>query len=251
MRCVVIASCQTPMTVAAIVQARYGSTRLPGKVLLPLNEHLVLDEVLARCKIIPGIDVVCCAVSESIDANPVAAAAEAQGVNVTRGSETNVLRRYADAARSVDADIVLRVTSDCPLIAPEICADLIALRAKTGAHFVSNNDPPSFPLGLDCEVFTSQLLYEADEKATASDEREHVSPWMRRRSQVHRAALRGPGKPASSQRWVLDRPDDYDFLQAVFAQLPKASAILPWRKVYAMVTSDPKLRGFHHAKSRA
>jgi spore coat polysaccharide biosynthesis protein SpsF (cytidylyltransferase family) len=109
------------MVAAVIVQARMASTRLPGKVLKPLRDGTVLREVLRRCRAIPGVDIVCCAVPESAANDPVAREAESCDAAVHRGHDTDVLDRYAGAARVLAADTVMRVTSDCPLIDPGLC----------------------------------------------------------------------------------------------------------------------------------
>ena len=116
---------------AVIVQARMASTRLPGKVLLPLAGTTVLDHVLTRCAAIGNSDILVCAVPDTPDSDPVAEEAMRIGARtgalVFRGSESDVLDRYYRAARFADADIVLRVTSDCPLIDPAVCARVIDL----------------------------------------------------------------------------------------------------------------------------
>ena len=112
------------MRVATIIQARMGSTRLPGKVLLDLGGRTVLARVIERALMIPGCDVVVCAVPESADDNPVAEEAARAGAVVTRGSTTDVLDRYWRAAQAVEADAIMRITSDCPLIDPAVCGAL-------------------------------------------------------------------------------------------------------------------------------
>ena len=123
------------MTTAVVVQARMNSTRLPGKVLLKLAGRTVLSHVLARCDAIGNSDVVCCAVSDCKESDPVAAEAERCGAVVVRGSESDVLGRYRQAAEEVRAKVVMRVTSDCPLVDPEICSRVLELRAKEEADY--------------------------------------------------------------------------------------------------------------------
>lgn len=228
------------MTTAAIVQARARSTRLPGKALLPLAGGTVLREVLQRCALVPGVDVVCCAVPEGVGDDAVASEAEVAGAAVVRGSETDVLARYLKAARALDADFVLRVTSDCPLIDPALCGEVIALRAARGADYASNNMPRTFPHGLDCEAFTAAALAEADRRAHEPREREHVTPWLREHPSVRRANIEGPGGDAAQQRWTLDYPEDYAFFEALFAVLPHP-APTDWREVAAVVARHPEI----------
>ncbi|HSJ08192.1 MAG TPA: NTP transferase domain-containing protein, partial [Longimicrobiales bacterium] len=111
-----------------VVQARMGSSRFPGKVMEALAGRSVLEHVLERCAAIPGVDAVCCATSVRAADDVVAGAAAVLGAAVVRGSEADVLGRYAQAAREMDADVVLRVTADCPLIDPRVCGAVLARR---------------------------------------------------------------------------------------------------------------------------
>ncbi|NJL50247.1 MAG: NTP transferase domain-containing protein [Blastochloris sp.] len=225
------------MTTAVIVQARMGSTRLPGKVLLPLAGHTVLEEVLRRCRAIPGADVVVCAIPEDQHDDVLVAPAERAGAVVVRGSATDVLARYALAAEAVGADTIMRVTSDCPLIDPTLCGEVLDLLATKRADYAANNMPPGFPHGLDCEACTAATLKRANEAATTAYEREHVTPWMRTHQSVQRASLRGPGGDLVDQRWTLDYVEDLVFLDRLFAIMPKAPAIRPWADVAAFAAA--------------
>ena len=205
------------MTTAAIVQARFGSTRLPGKVLLELDGRPVLAHVLSRCSRISGIDFVVCAMPDEAASDKIEEIAAACGAVTFRGSESDVLARYLGAARLVDADVVLRITSDCPLIDPKVAADVVALRAAKRCDYASNNLSRTFPHGLDCEAFTFEALAEADTRAHEAYDREHVTPWLRRSRDIVRANL-DSGNPALAQhRWTLDHPEDMAFFKALFA----------------------------------
>lgn len=227
------------MKTAIIVQARMGSTRLPGKVLKPLAGHTVLEEVLQRCRAIPGADTVVCAIPEDAADDALIAPAQRAGAMVTRGSATDVLQRYRRATDEAGADVVMRVTSDCPLIDPALCGEVLALRASRGVDYAANNMPAGFPHGLDCEAFTAAALRRADETARDPYEREHVTPWLRTHASVSRAALPGPGGAVLEQRWTLDFPEDYALMQAVFARLPAGAT--SWRETLAVVQADPAL----------
>jgi len=201
-----------------IVQARMASTRLPGKVLLPLSGRTVLSHVLERCKAIPGIDQVCCAIPDGRDCDPVVHEAEHNGVQVCRGSENDVLDRYYQAALATQADIILRVTSDCPMIDPEVCGDVLRLRRMKSADYACNNMPASWPHGLDCEAITFPWLERAWREAHQVYEREHVTPFIRNHPDAVKIDLPGPGW--HHYRWTLDHPVDLAFLQEIFLHLP-------------------------------
>jgi len=238
------------MTTAVIVQARLGSSRLPGKVLKPLAGGTVLEEVLRRCRAIPGADLVVCAVPEGGKDDPVAAEAGRCGAIITRGSETDVLDRYLQASKAVGADVVMRVTSDCPLIDPEVCGAVLDLRAAEGADYACNNLPPSFPHGLDCEAFTRDALEMAWREAIAPEDREHVTPWLRRAPEIRRAVLAGPGEDFAHLRWTLDFPEDYDFFKAVFALMPAPTAIQGWQELATLLKRHPGIAAINAQQSQ-
>jgi glutamate-1-semialdehyde 2,1-aminomutase/spore coat polysaccharide biosynthesis protein SpsF len=208
------------VTTAVIVQARMGSTRLPGKVLKPLAGHTVLEEVLRRCRAIPGADQVVCAIPDLAEDDVLIPIAEKAGATVVRGSANDVLARYRLAAEHVGAEIIMRVTSDCPLIDPEICGALLRLLASEAADYASN---AGYPHGLDCEAFTMAALAEAAEKATEVYDREHVTPWLIRAPHLKRINLHSGDPRLARLRWTLDYPEDLAFVRAVFAALPTGS----------------------------
>lgn len=237
------------MTTAIIVQARMHSTRLPGKVLLKLGEETVLHHVLRRCAAVQGCDVVVCAIPEGADCDPIADEAKRAGVAAIRGSETDVLGRYYKAATAVDATIIMRVTSDCPLIDPEVCGEVLALRAREHADYASNNMPPSFPHGLDCEAFTFAVLEAAANMATEKPDREHVTPWLRRKEALRRVNLAASSREFFAQRWTLDFPEDYEFFRAVWAKLPPRE-LVGWKEVATLVAADPELAAINARHAR-
>jgi spore coat polysaccharide biosynthesis protein SpsF (cytidylyltransferase family) len=236
------------VTTAVIVQARMGSTRLPGKVLMRLGGATVLSHVLRRCAAVRGVDAVCCATTEVAEDDLVAREAESVGAHVFRGSADDVLARYDGAARALGCDTVLRVTADCPLIDPEICAAVLALRHDRSADFACNNMPPSWPHGLDCEVFTAALLREAAAEATDPYEREHVTPWMRAAPHVSKANLAGPGGVAAEQRWTLDYPEDKAMFDALFDWLPAGDFAIGWRVIWDLIQAHPEIAALNRQR---
>ncbi|XBQ16428.1 MAG: glycosyltransferase family protein [Oceanicaulis sp.] len=212
------------MTSAVIVQARMGSTRLPGKVLEDLGAKTALARCLNRCKTIPGVDLVVCAIPDTAENDPVAEEAADNGVMVVRGDEHDVLSRYARAAREAGADTVMRITSDCPFIDPVLAGGVLSLLKDSRADYASNNAPALFPHGLDCEAFSAELLFEADRKAADPFEREHVTPWIRNHPRLSHVNLRGPGGGLERLRWTLDKPEDLAFFRAVFEAMGERAA---------------------------
>lgn len=206
------------MTVACVVQARLSSTRLPGKILLDLAGRPVLSHVIERCRRIPGVDIVVCAVPDEKDSHLIEDFARLAGASTFRGSEFDVLARTLGAARSVAADIVVRVTSDCPLIDPDICGEVVAAVTERQVDYASNVDPRSYPQGLDCEAFTIAALIMADRATKASYDREHCTTFMRRPvANLRRHNIRTGRPDLADKRWTLDWPEDMAFFRAVHA----------------------------------
>jgi spore coat polysaccharide biosynthesis protein SpsF len=238
------------VTTVVIAQARAGSSRLPGKVLKSLAGRPVLAHVLARAGIAKRVDAVCVATTVKAEDDLVAEVAQGLGVAVFRGSETDVLGRYVGAAELTAADIVVRITCDCPLIDPAVIDQAVGLRAERDADYVCNGLEFDWPHGLDCEVFTRAML---DAAASATDDaydREHVTPWIRTRGARLKLHLPGPGRPAADQRWVLDYPEDYEFLSRLFALFPSGQAPLAWQDVWTAAQRHPEIASINALRRR-
>lgn len=208
------------MTIVAIIQARMRSTRLPGKVLANLGGRPVLRWVVDAASAIPGADQVVVATSTAADDNAVAAWCGQAGVRIFRGDENDVLDRFSGAARLGAADIVIRVTADCPLLDPIEAGKVVAAVSGGEIDYACNIDPPTYPDGLDCEAFTRAALDKAASDARRPSEREHVTPYIRDpRNGFRRAGVRCPFGDLSDERWTLDTPEDLAFLRAVVAEL--------------------------------
>jgi spore coat polysaccharide biosynthesis protein SpsF len=225
------------LTTAVIVQARMGSTRLPGKVMMPLGNRTVLGQVLSRCQAIKSADRVCLATSALARDDVVAEEGDRCGVTVFRGDENDVLSRYHSAARFIGADEILRVTADCPLIDPDVCDAVIKLRRSANVDYACNFSPKSFPHGLDCEAFTMDALTLANKNSVSAYEREHVTVWLIENSDITKANLSNDDPSASHHRWTLDTPDDYQFLSKVFSSFLPDGLIVNWRQLLTQIES--------------
>jgi glutamate-1-semialdehyde 2,1-aminomutase len=209
------------MTTLAVIQARMGSSRLPGKVMEQLGSVPVLERVVRIARSILGVDETIVATSIAEGDKVISDWCGENGVKCFRGSEKDVLSRFAGAAKSESADTVMRLTADCPLLDPQVCGSVLALFKATKADFASNCSPANWPDGLDCEVFSAKALYQADEEATRLIEREHVTPFIhynRERYAVRSIPCPIPG--LHEDRWTLDDPEDLAFLREIVAHLP-------------------------------
>jgi spore coat polysaccharide biosynthesis protein SpsF len=212
------------MTTAIIIQARMGSSRLPGKVLERIGDKTTIEHVVSRCLRVHSADAIVCATSDLSRDDALAEVAQRAGAIVFRGSEPDVLGRYVKAAELVSADIVMRITADCPLIDPEVCKALLALREREGADYASNAEPRSYPIGLDCEAFTFASLAESAAKTSDPFNREHATQWLIGAAHLKKTNLHSGRPELGHLRWVLDYPEDLQFMRAVYAALPPQSS---------------------------
>jgi spore coat polysaccharide biosynthesis protein SpsF len=215
--------------VVALVQARTGSTRLPGKVLMDLHGRPMLAQLLSRLSRAQRIDEVVVATSELDGDDAVAQVAEAEGVRVFRGDERDVLARMLGAARMAEADLVVRVTGDCPLIDPDVVDQVVS---ELGDHdLASNAIIRTFPRGLDTEVLTRDALERIAELASSPESREHVT-WFAYRERPDLFKLRsvesGEGDRYAALDWSVDTADDLERVRRLW---PLAASGASWRQL--------------------
>jgi spore coat polysaccharide biosynthesis protein SpsF (cytidylyltransferase family) len=229
------------MSVVGVVQARFGSTRLPGKVLLDVGGASMLARTVRRLQRARLVDAVAIATSTSPQDDAVERAACELGVMVCRGSESDVLARYAQAACESRADVVVRVTSDCPLLDPGV-VDLVvaAFRASCPtADYASNTQRRTYPRGLDVEVFSAAALARADREARTDAQREHVTPYFYQNPTIFRLVSVTNECDLSDGRWTVDTAADLAFARAVYARLPGDA--FGWREVLRLLHAEPRL----------
>lgn len=229
----------------AVVQARLGSQRLPGKVLLPLGDRTVLDWVLHRLGRATLVDDVVVATSDQPDDDPLAAHVEAAGVAVFRGDLHDVLSRFRGAADSRGATTVVRVTADCPLLDPDAVDAVLRAHRGSGAEFTANRLPPPYhrtwPIGLDVEVAGIEALRRADDEATEPAHREHVMPYLYAGPAdfaVH--VVECPLGDHGEVRWTVDTPDDLAAVRGLVAR-PGVDVDTPWPRLLTEWQADPAL----------
>lgn len=202
--------------VLVVVQARTGSTRLPGKVLRDVGGMPMLELQLRRLRGLRrfGFTVVV-ATSDLPSDDPIAELGSSLDTPVVRGSEGDVLARFITAAREFPADHVVRLTGDCPFTDPRIVEDAVALHAEVDADYTSNVLPRSFPKGLDVEVVTTAALEVAHDEATDGSDREHVTPYLYRRPERFRLANLHSGASLGEEWWTVDTSQDLERVRAM------------------------------------
>ena len=207
--------------VLCVIQARTGSTRLPGKVLRELGGVPMLEFMLRRLETLGDhLDdtvTVVVATSDLDRDDPIVDIAERCGVPVVRGSERDVLARFATAVAHFPAPVVVRLTADCPLTDPAIVAAVVQRHRATSADYTSNVLPRSFPKGLDVEVIATDALLAADRDAVDAAEREHVTPFVYRRPERFRLANLDSGVDAGDERWTVDTAEDLEWVRSMVA----------------------------------
>jgi spore coat polysaccharide biosynthesis protein SpsF len=210
---------ETATRTVCIVQARMSSTRLPGKVLLPLAGRAVLTHVLERLSCCLTLSEVVVATSVDVSDDALAQWCLDQGVQVFRGSLYDVLDRYYQCALSHQAQAVVRITADCPALDPTL-VDEVVQGFHSGAYdlFYLGGE---FPDGLDCAVFSFSALQRAWREAKFPSEREHVGPYVVNHPEWFRIGHLDKFKGLSHHRWTLDEPRDLAFLQTVFERLQR------------------------------
>jgi spore coat polysaccharide biosynthesis protein SpsF (cytidylyltransferase family) len=208
------------MTTVAVIQARCGSTRFPRKVLAPLQGRPMLAHIIERVSRATLVDRVVVATTDGSIDDEVATLARALGAGVTRGPEDDVLTRYVLAAREHGADVIVRITADCPLTDPAVVDSIVRARSDHDSDYASNVEPPTFPEGYDCEVFTSACLGRVDREATLAYEREHVTVRVREHMDDFRTTGVAHDPDLSGIRLTVDVPADLDRVRRLLDTLP-------------------------------
>ncbi len=202
-----------------IIQARMTSTRLPGKILMNLGDRPLLAHQIERLRRCNHVDEVCIATTELPTDDVVVELAVAQGVSWFRGDEVDVLSRYVGAAHETQAELVVRITSDCPFIDPEITDQVIACATDPAApcDYASNTSPRTFPRGLDTEAFHADVLRRVDRLAHSPSSREHVTWFIHseRPDLFLQRKVTGP-RDDSDLRWTVDTAEDLAMARALY-----------------------------------
>ena len=229
--------------ILAIIQARMGSSRLPGKVLLDLAGRPVLWHAVERVRKARRVEQVSVATTLAPGDESIRRFCAKNEIPCFAGSENDVLDRYWQAALSAGAgpgDGIVRITADCPLIDPEVIDQVIAAFLSSGADYVSNVNPPTFPDGLDVEVFSFSALRIAWREAALQSEREHVTPYLRNHPEKFSAHNVTHSSDLSALRWTLDEPADYALLQRIVAELDRNKPEFHLEDVLQVLAAHPE-----------
>ena len=227
------------MKVVAIVQARMGSTRLPNKVMKPIGGVPLIELLLARLARATEVDEITIATSDDPRNQPLVHHINSLGYQHTCGSENDVLDRYLRAAKAANADVVVRITGDCPFVDPSLVDDAVRQFKTLRMDYFSNTSPPSYPDGLDIEVFTVAALEKAAAETSAPFDREHVTPFLRSSGHFTQAAMVHTDD-LSALRWTVDEPADFEVVSKVFSYFAP-NIYFNWQQVLQLQQSRPDL----------
>ncbi len=232
------------MKTVAIVQARMGSTRLPNKVMKPIAGVPMIELLLCRLEKSKQIDQIVLATSTDERNTPLVEHVQRLGYTCVRGSESDVLDRYLVAARQAQADVVVRITGDCPLIDSALVDQVIEQFRAEGVDYLSNTAPASYPDGLDTEVFTLQALERAGRESQDPFDHEHVTPYLRKPGLYKTGAMQH-SEDLSGLRWTVDEPADFEVVSQVFAHFAP-NIHFSWTEVLGLQRSQPALFAANH-----
>lgn len=204
------------MSTAIVVQARMGSTRLPGKVLKDIAGRPMLSYQMERLRRVKRAERIVVATTDQPADDAVERFCQKEKIACVRGSEHDVLARYHLAIERFPADVVVRITADCPLIDPAIVDEAIAAYEP---DYVSNMLETTYPYGMAVEVFSAQALREAHREAKDPAEREHVTPFIYRHPERYRLRSLTMAPNLSHHRWTVDTPEDFELVSRLLKTL--------------------------------
>ena len=234
--------------VVAVVQARLGSSRLPGKALAEIAGRPMLAHVLSRAATVRGVDQVVLATTVKPEDDALAELARRVGIVATRGKVDDVLDRFHSALVEHPAEVVVRLTGDCPLLDPRVVELVLDAFVRSGGtvDYVSNVAPPTYPDGLDAEVVSRQALERAWREARRPSDREHVTTYIRDHPDRFRQRNVAHGEDLSAHRWVVDTEADLAFARQVYADLDQPDGyIFGMTEVIALLRRRPDLRALN------
>ncbi|MEI6333190.1 MAG: aminotransferase class III-fold pyridoxal phosphate-dependent enzyme [Methylococcaceae bacterium] len=227
------------MKIVALVQARMGSTRLPNKVMKTIDGVPMIELLLSRLAKAKEINQIIVATSIDERNQPLVEHVRKLGYACEQGSENDVLDRYVQAAKKHSADVVVRITGDCPLVDPELVDEVIRCFKSASVDYFSNTNPPTYPDGLDIEVCTFKALEQASQETSDPFDREHVTPYLRKPGQFKTADIQY-NQDLSALRWTVDEPADFAVIEKIFQHFhPRID--FTWGEVHDLQQQQPEI----------
>lgn len=242
--------------ITAIIQARMGSKRLPGKILKTIQGKPMLWHIVNRLKMVDEINEIIIATSEQLQDDPVFQMAEKYSISSFRGSEKDVLKRYFDTAVMVKADHLIRITGDCPVIDPQTISSLIKLYfdgnydfcgISCGAGAANESNIRRFPDGLDAEIFSFKVLRDAHLNALSDLHREHVTPYIWQNKYIYNTGTLQPRiGDYSDHRWTVDNIEDFEFISWIYDMLYPSNQEFNLNDILDLLKKNPVVFNNNH-----
>jgi spore coat polysaccharide biosynthesis protein SpsF (cytidylyltransferase family) len=231
------------MNIVVITQARVGSTRFPGKIMKEILGKKVLIHDLDRIKEMKTINKIVVATTDLEKDDSIINTVKKynKNIGIYRGSEDDVLDRYYKAAKEFNANVIVRITSDCPLIDPNISDLVVETFLENKCDYCCNNMPRTYPHGLDTEVFSFEALERAWREARKSYEREHVTPYIRESPDKFKIINVRNNVDLSNLRWTLDYPEDFEFITEIYKRLSPKKKIFYRQDILDVLNKEPWL----------
>ena len=231
------------MNVVAIIQARMSSSRLPGKVLMPLANKPVLGHIVERLSYCKMIDKIVIATSNDTSDDLVSDYCKNKNIDFYRGSLDDVLDRYYQVGKIHHADPIVRITGDCPVIDP-VVVDAVITGFLSGEYdFYALGG--KFPDGLDCSVFSFSAIEKAWKEAKLLSEREHVGPYIENNPHLFKKGALELFKGLNHQRWTLDEQVDYELLSKIFNELYRTTSPFLTHEILQFMQKNPDLEAIN------
>lgn len=227
--------------VAAIIQARMGSTRLPGKVLKELNGKPLLENIINRLKYCKRVDKIIVATTNNKVDNDLEIWCKERNIQCFRGDENNVLNRYYEAAKAAKADVIVRITADDPFKDPLVIDAVIEQLLTENLDFSFNNYPPSYPEGLDTEVFTFEAIEKAINAETSDFEKEHVTQYFYHNPSLFKLKNFSYNTDISNFRLTVDTDKDFELAETIYSKLAVNDAMFYLEDILKLFNENPEL----------
>lgn len=227
------------MKPVAIIQVRMGSTRLPGKVLKKLNGISVLECLCDQLNYSRLLNDKIIATTSNSEDDVIVNFCESKGIKCFRGSVNDVLDRYHKCAKKFSINTIIRITSDCPLMDPQVVDDVIDFYLKNSYDYVNNFYKRTYPYGNDVEIFSLKVLEKVWEKATKPSEREHVTPYIYNNPDEFSLGWIENKENLSEFHWTVDRKEDLIFVQKIFKKISKRPILM--KDIIDVIKDDPSL----------
>ena len=227
------------MYIVALIQARLSSTRLPNKVIKEIVGKPMIEILLIRLSQSKEINQVLVATSNESENDKLQFLVESLGYKCTRGSENDVLDRFYESAKFISADVVVRITGDCPLVDSKLVDQCIQGYKEAKVDYFSNIDPATYPDGLDIEVMSFESIKRANDETDSEFDREHVTSYIRNSDSFSKASMKYT-EDLSNQRWSVDEPEDLVVVTNIFEHF-SPDIFFDWKQVLKLRKSQPML----------